>query len=78
VVGPAAPKFTPSFAWIDATGGDVNVDRYDAARGLAIAKTVMARRNLTMSPAEEAAFLDVRTRALASEHASQVRIESGG
>jgi len=78
VVGPAAPKFTPSFAWIDATGGEVRVDRYDAARGLAIAKTVMARRKLTMSPAEEAAFLDVRTRALASEHASQVRIESGG
>ena len=78
VVGPAAPKFTPSFAWIDATGGEVNWDRYDAIRGLAIAKTVMARRDLTMSPAEEAAFLDVRTRALASEHASQVRIESGG
>ena len=78
VVGPAAPKFTPSFAWLDATGGELKVDRYDAARGLAIAKTVMARRQLTMSPAEEAAFLDVRTRALASEHASQVRIESGG
>lgn len=82
VVGPAAPKFTPSFAWIDATGGGagngVTWDRYDAARGLAIAKTVMARRDLTMSPAEEAVFLDVRTRALASEHASQVRIESGG
>ena len=78
VVGPAAPKFTPSFAWIDATGGEARVDRYDAARGLAIAKTVMARRKLMMSPAEEAAFLDVRTRALALEHASQVRIESGG
>ena len=78
VVGPAAPKFTPSFAWIDGTGGELKWDRYDAARGLAIAKTVMARRKLTMSPAEEAAFLDVRTRALASEHASQVRIESGG
>ncbi|QDT16805.1 putative sugar nucleotidyl transferase [Alienimonas californiensis] len=78
VVGPAAPKFTPSFAWLDSTGGELTVDRYDAARGLAIAKTVMARRQLVMSPAEEAAFLDVRTRALASEHASQVRIESGG
>ena len=78
VVGPAAPKFTPSFAWIDATGGgEPSWDRYDAARGLAIAKTVMARRKLTMSAAEEAAFLDVRTRALALEHASQVRIEAG-
>ena len=78
VVGPAAPKFTPSFAWLDGTGGELRVDRYDAARGLAIAKTVMARRKLTMSDAEEAAFLDVKTRALALEHASQVRIESGG
>ena len=81
VVGPAAPKFTPSFAWIDATGGGgggpANWDRYDAARGLAIARTVMARRDLEMTPAEEAAFLDVRTRALALEHASQVRIETG-
>ena len=78
VVGPAAPKFTPSFAWLDGSGGALTVDRYDAARGLAIAKTVMARRKLTMSDAEEAAFLDVRTRALALEHASQVRIETGG
>ena len=71
VVGPAAPKFTPSFAWID--GG--RWERYDAARGLAIAKTVMARRKLTMSAAEERAFLAVRTRALALEHASQLGLE---
>ena len=71
VVGPAAPKFTPSFAWID---GD-SWERYDAARGLAIARKVMARRKLTMGAAEERAFLAVRTRALALEHASQLGLE---
>jgi UDP-N-acetylglucosamine diphosphorylase/glucosamine-1-phosphate N-acetyltransferase len=72
VVGAECPKFVPSFAWID-SGEWV---RYDAARGLAIAKKVMARRHLTMSPAEEKAFLAVRTQALALEHASQLRMES--
>jgi UDP-N-acetylglucosamine diphosphorylase / glucose-1-phosphate thymidylyltransferase / UDP-N-acetylgalactosamine diphosphorylase / glucosamine-1-phosphate N-acetyltransferase / galactosamine-1-phosphate N-acetyltransferase len=72
VVGPQSPKFVPSFAWID-SGEWV---RYDAARGLAIAKKVMARRNLSMTPAEERAFLAVRTQALALEHASQLRFES--
>jgi hypothetical protein len=63
----------PSFAWIE----DGRWERYDAARGLAIAKKVMARRNLTMSPAEEAAFLAVRKQALAFEHSSQLRIDGG-
>ncbi|MDQ3333319.1 MAG: hypothetical protein M3552_22185, partial [Planctomycetota bacterium] len=70
VVGAECPKFVPSFAWID-SGEWV---RYDAARGLAIAKRVMARRHLTMSAAEEKAFLAVRTQALALEHASQLRM----
>ncbi|HEX6985200.1 MAG TPA: putative sugar nucleotidyl transferase, partial [Planctomycetaceae bacterium] len=69
VVGPQSPKFVPSFAWIESG----EWERYDAARGLAIAKKVMARRNLVMTPAEERAFLAVRTQALALEHASQLR-----
>jgi UDP-N-acetylglucosamine diphosphorylase/glucosamine-1-phosphate N-acetyltransferase len=73
IVGPQCPKFVPSFAWIE----DGRWERYDAARGLAITKKVMARRNLTMSPAEEAAFLAVRKQALAFEHSSQLRIDGG-
>jgi len=71
VVGSQCPKFVPSFAWIE----DGNWERYDAARGLAIAKRVMARRSLVMSTADEAVFLAVRRQALALEHASQLRIE---
>ncbi|MGC1272865.1 MAG: putative sugar nucleotidyl transferase [Planctomycetaceae bacterium] len=71
IVGPQCPKFVPSFAWIEAG----EWERYDAARGLAIARKVMARRNLAMSAAEERAFLAVRTQALAFEHASQLRFE---
>ena len=71
VVGAECPKFVPSFAWIE-SGEWV---RFDAARGLAVAKRVMARRNLLMSAAEERAFLAVRTQALALEHASQIRME---
>ena len=69
IVGPQCPKFVPSFAWID-SGESV---RYDAARGLAIARKVMSRRNISMSAAEEAAFLAVRKQSLALEHASQLR-----
>jgi len=72
VVGAECPKFVPSFAWIE-SGEWV---RFDSDRGLAVAKRVMARRNLVMSAAEEKAFLAVRTQALALEHASQIRMES--
>jgi UDP-N-acetylglucosamine diphosphorylase / glucose-1-phosphate thymidylyltransferase / UDP-N-acetylgalactosamine diphosphorylase / glucosamine-1-phosphate N-acetyltransferase / galactosamine-1-phosphate N-acetyltransferase len=58
-----SPKFVPSFAWLD---GD-SVQRYDEERGLAIARKVMARRQCTMSPAEEQLFLAVRQQALAVE-----------
>jgi UDP-N-acetylglucosamine diphosphorylase/glucosamine-1-phosphate N-acetyltransferase len=58
-----SPKFVPSFAWLD---GD-SVQRYDEQRGLAIARKVMARRQCTMSPAEEQLFLAVRQQALAVE-----------
>ena len=71
IVGPQCPKFVPSFAWIEAG----QWERYDAVRGLAIAKKVMARRRLSMTPAEERAFLAVRMQALAFEHASQRRFE---
>ena len=68
IVGAICPKFVPSFSWIESG----NLQRYDAARGLAIAKTVMGRRSLTMTPAEEAAFLAVRTEAMTLEHDSQL------
>jgi UDP-N-acetylglucosamine diphosphorylase/glucosamine-1-phosphate N-acetyltransferase len=58
-----SPKFVPSFAWLDGE----SVQRYDEQRGLAIARKVMARRQCTMSPAEERLFLAVRQQALAVE-----------
>lgn len=58
-----SPKFVPSFAWLDGE----SVQRYDEERGLAIARKVMARRQCTLSPAEEQLFLAVREQALAVE-----------
>jgi len=58
-----SPKFVPSFAWLDGE----SVQRYDEQRGLAIARKVMARRQCTMSEAEESLFLAVRRQALAVE-----------
>lgn len=58
-----SPKFVPSFAWLDGE----SVQRYDEERGLAIARKVMARRQCTMTPAEEQLFLAVRQQALAVE-----------
>ncbi|MBI3864422.1 MAG: hypothetical protein HY290_21275 [Planctomycetia bacterium] len=58
-----SPKFVPSFAWLDGE----SVQRYDEQRGLAIARKVMARRQCTMTPAEEQLFLAVRQQALAVE-----------
>ena len=55
IFAPRSPKFVPSFAWIDGN----QVDRYDEARGLEIARKVMARRDKIMSPTEERAFLTV-------------------
>jgi UDP-N-acetylglucosamine diphosphorylase/glucosamine-1-phosphate N-acetyltransferase len=63
VFAPRSPKFVPSFAWLDGE----SVQRYDEQRGLAIARKVMARRQCTMSPAEEKLFLAVRQQALAVE-----------
>ena len=48
-----APKFIPSFSWLT----DQGREHYDPQRCLAVAKTVMSRRKVTMSPAEETLFL---------------------
>lgn len=53
----------PSFAWVDAD----RVDRYDEARGLEIAKRVMARRKKVMSDAESRVFMGVIRQAMAIE-----------
>jgi UDP-N-acetylglucosamine diphosphorylase / glucose-1-phosphate thymidylyltransferase / UDP-N-acetylgalactosamine diphosphorylase / glucosamine-1-phosphate N-acetyltransferase / galactosamine-1-phosphate N-acetyltransferase len=66
-----SPKFVPSFAWLD---GD-SEERFDERRGLAVARKMMARRNRTMTAAEEAVFLAVRRQALAIEHQPQMRLE---
>jgi UDP-N-acetylglucosamine diphosphorylase / glucose-1-phosphate thymidylyltransferase / UDP-N-acetylgalactosamine diphosphorylase / glucosamine-1-phosphate N-acetyltransferase / galactosamine-1-phosphate N-acetyltransferase len=63
VFASVSPKFVPSFAWIDGS----QVTRYDEQRGVAIGKTVMARRNQVMKPAEEQAFLSIVRQALAIE-----------
>ena len=69
IVGARCPKFVPSFSWIESGSWQ----RYDGARGLAIAKTVMGRRQLTMTPAEERVFTAVRSQALALEQDSHLR-----
>jgi len=71
IFAPRSPKFVPSFAWIDGE----HTERFDEQRGLAVARKVMARRDRTMSPAEERAFLAVRQQALAIEHESQRELE---
>lgn len=49
------PKYVPSFAW----GGADMLTTYDLERSLEVAKRVLARRNMTMSPAEEKLFRKV-------------------
>ncbi len=56
VFAPKSPRFVRSFSWVD---GD-RIEGYDEERGLAVAKKVMERRGLAMSPAMERAFLAVR------------------
>jgi UDP-N-acetylglucosamine diphosphorylase/glucosamine-1-phosphate N-acetyltransferase len=62
-----SPKFVPSFTWID----DGSMEHFDVQRGLAIARKVMARRNRTMTAAEERAFLAVCPQAMNVEHFPQ-------
>ncbi len=49
------PKYVPSFSW----GGADMLTTYDLDRSLEVAKRVMARRNMSMSPAEEKLFRKV-------------------
>lgn len=51
------PKFVPSFCWLT----DSSRKKYDPARGLAVARTVMGRRKMNMTPAEEALFMSIAT-----------------
>lgn len=52
IISARSPKFVPSFTWLN---GDV-AQHYDEQRGLEVARKVMARRNKSMSPAEERLF----------------------
>jgi UDP-N-acetylglucosamine diphosphorylase/glucosamine-1-phosphate N-acetyltransferase len=67
VLTPRSPKFVPSFAWLD---GDT-LQPYDAIQALAIARTVMLRRNCQMTAAQECLFFQVRQQALMIEHVGQ-------
>jgi len=49
------PKFVPSFSWMT----DKGAEKYDPKRGIAVAKKVMARRKVEMSPAEERLYLSI-------------------
>jgi UDP-N-acetylglucosamine diphosphorylase / glucose-1-phosphate thymidylyltransferase / UDP-N-acetylgalactosamine diphosphorylase / glucosamine-1-phosphate N-acetyltransferase / galactosamine-1-phosphate N-acetyltransferase len=57
------PKFVPSFAWYT----DSCRERYDADRGLDIARKVMARRKVTMTLAQEQLYRRVMEEALRHE-----------
>ena len=71
VFAPRSPKFVPSFAWIN---GD-DFQRYDAEKGLDLARKVMARRKRVLSEAEEKVFRNVREQVLALEHQPQRELE---
>jgi UDP-N-acetylglucosamine diphosphorylase/glucosamine-1-phosphate N-acetyltransferase len=60
-----SPKFVPSFSWID---GESN-QSFDPERGLVVARKVMARRQHTISAAEEQLFLAIR------EQAAKIEVE---
>ncbi len=49
------PKYVPSFSW----GGADMLTTYDLERSLEVARRVMARRNVSMTPAEEKLFRKV-------------------
>lgn len=71
IFAPQSPKFVPSFAWIDSDSSE----RYDAARGLALARKVMARRDRVLTAAAEKVFMAVRQQALAIELQPQMALE---
>lgn len=49
------PKFVPSFAWYT----DNCRERYDVQRGLEIARKVMARRKVEMTPAQQKLYMHI-------------------
>jgi len=59
VFSPKAPKFVPSFGWLEET----RLVRYDVEKAFAVAQKVMARRKHTMSEAEAALFRNTQPRA---------------
>ncbi len=59
-----APKFVPSFRWLT----DETDEPYDVERCLAVARTVMGRRKLTLSEAEERLFRQLPAIARRYEH----------
>ena len=58
-----APKRIPSFAW----GFGEGAGTYDLEKALAVARTVMARRQVVMEPADEVVFRELFTGARALE-----------
>ena len=66
-----SPKFVPSFTWLN---GDV-AQHYDEQRGLEVARKVMARRNKSMSSAEERLFRTIRKVARTVEHYPELVLE---
>lgn len=58
------PKFVPSFSWLTDDATAVN----DSARALAVAHRVVARRERTFSPVEDALFLSIADEARRHEH----------
>ncbi|HKQ47380.1 MAG TPA: putative sugar nucleotidyl transferase [Phycisphaerae bacterium] len=65
-VGGYVPQFVPSFTWLTDKGAAAN----DPAKALDVARKVVARRNRTYSPAEEAFFLSIPEDAHRHEAAS--------
>ena len=66
-----SPKFVSSFTWLN---GDA-AQQYDEQRGLELARKVMARRNKSMSPAEERLFRAVGNVARTIEHSLEYSLE---
>ncbi len=58
------PKFVPSFSWLTDDATAVN----DPARALAVAHKVVARRERSFSPIEDALFLSIADEARRHEH----------
>lgn len=68
---PVSPNYVPSFAWINGE----TVERYDAEKGLELARKVMARRKLDLTSNEEQVFRQIRQLVLALEHKTQWFLE---